>query len=87
MKNSMAFEKKFVEVVCEKIEELGISHNEFGRRAFGPPDGGRLWRSIRGVEGKKKPRKIAIHEAYDIAEVLGTDLPTLLWHVEKQFNS
>ncbi|EPR43155.1 hypothetical protein dsx2_2515 [Desulfovibrio sp. X2] len=80
MKNDDQFERVFVALVAERVEDMGMSHAEFGRRVFGGGDSGvRLWRSVRDVDGRG--RRLTIGEAYRMAEALGTDFPSLVWNL------
>lgn len=78
---AIRFERAFVALVAERVEQAGMSHSEFGRRVFGSEHGSRLWRTAREPA---RARKIILAEAYRMAEVLGTDLPTLLWQISRE---
>ncbi len=75
------FERAFVALVAEKVEAAGMSHSEFGRRALGEESGSRLWRSCRDAV---KPRRVLLAEAHRMAEVLGTDYPTMVWEITRE---
>lgn len=79
MKTAEAYEKAFVSLVAERVEDLGMSHSEFGRRVFGSTAGVRLWRSCRDFKSRR--RKLTLGEAYLMAEALGTDFPSLVWNL------
>lgn len=80
MKKDDYFERVFVELVAERVEDSGLSHSEFGRRVFGGGASGvRLWRSVRDHDGRG--RKLTLGEAYRMAEALGTDFPSLVWNL------
>lgn len=81
MEKSVQFERALVALVAEKVEASGLSHSEFGRRVFGEESGARLWRSCRDPE---RARKVVLAEAYTMAEVLGQDLPTMLWQLAQE---
>lgn len=81
MSKGTDFEIFFVDSIAERLVAMGMSHNEFGRLVFGEADGGRLWRSVRDPQNTGKRRKLSLGETYTIAEVLGTDLPSLMWQV------
>ena len=48
-----SFGRHFVSVVAARVEALGISHSEFGRRVFGASDGGRTWRAVRDPKARE----------------------------------
>ena len=79
MKNMDGFERIFITLVAERVEACGMSHSEFGRQVFGDSSGVRLWRSCRDFE--KRRRKLTLDEAYQMAIVLGTDFPTMIWNM------
>ena len=80
-----SFGRHFVSVVAARVEALGISHSEFGRRVFGTPDGARTWRAVRDPKGTGKPRVLLLDEAYAMARALDTDFPGLIWSVFQSF--
>lgn len=77
----MLYERAIVALVAEKVEEIGMSHSEFGRRIFGEESGVRLWRKCRE---STSPRKLVFSEAYKIAELFDLDLPTMLWQFSQE---
>lgn len=80
-----SFGRHFVSVVAARVEALGISHSEFGRRVFGASDGGRTWRAVRDPKGSGKPRVLLLDEAYAMARALDMDFPSLIWTVFQSF--
>jgi len=79
MKNTDNFERVFITLMIERIEDCGMSHAEFGKKVFGETSGVRLWRSCRDFE--KRRRKLTLEESYRMAAVLGTDFPTMVWNM------
>lgn len=82
MSSAEIYEQAFIKLVAERVEDLGMSHAEFGRRVFGKASGARLWRSCRGEE-QRPSRKLTLGEAYRMAEVLETDFPSLVWNLSQ----
>jgi hypothetical protein len=82
MENTDSFERVFITLIAERVEASPLSHSEFGRRVFGAASGIRLWRSCRDFE--KRRRKLTLDEAYRMADVLGTDFPTMLWNMVQE---
>ncbi len=82
MNKADIFERAFVTLIAERVEDLGMPHSEFGRRVFGETAGARLWRSCRGSE-QRPARKVTLGEAYRMAEALGTDFPSLVWNLSQ----
>lgn len=78
MEKDTIFEGLFIEAVADLVENSEMSHSEFGRAVFGDASGDRLWRAARG---ERRKRSVTVGEAYVMAEVLGLDLPTLLWRI------
>ena len=81
MEKQVLFEKAFILLLAEKVEEFEIPHAEFGRMVFGEEIGPRTWRKVRH---DPKPRRMTIAEVYKAAEVLGKDFPSLAWELEKE---
>lgn len=78
------FERAYVALVAERVEAAGMSHSEFGRRVFGDESGSRLWRSCRDTG---RTRRLLLAEAHKMAEVLGTDYPTMVWEITREAHS
>lgn len=78
MKTSSEFERDFIVLVTERVEDLGMSQSEFGKKVFGEASGDRLWRATRSPSRK---RGLSLGAAVTMAEALGTDFPSLVWHV------
>ena len=78
MENSKKFEYFFIEEIARRLDEAGLSHSEFGRQVFGEHSGSRLWRAARGENRK---RGLSLSEAFKMAEILGTDYPSLIWDI------
>jgi len=73
------YEQAFIKLIAERVEDIGMSHSEFGKLVFGKAGGVRIWRSCRDIEGRG--RSLTLAEAYRIAEVLGSDFPCLVWNL------
>lgn len=84
MKKADIFEDFFVEEITRRVEESKLSHSEFGRLVFGTDSGPRAWRATREKERK---RRISIGEALMMAEVLGLELPALVWEITQKAES
>jgi hypothetical protein len=76
------FERVFITLVAERVKAAKMSHSEFGRKIFGESAGVRLWRACRDFEGRG--RRLTLDEAYRMADVLGTDFPTMVWNMVQE---
>ncbi|XPV75163.1 MAG: hypothetical protein ACNI27_11020 [Desulfovibrio sp.] len=81
--NGLEFERQFVQLVAEHVEASEMTHADFGRRAFGS-EGPRMWRKIRDPQNAGSPRKLTLAEAYQIADALGVEFPTLVWQIHQR---
>lgn len=82
MNTSLLFERAFIALVSEMVEQKGLSHSDFGRLVFGETSGVRLWRWCRSNGGRT--RRLMLGEAYAMADALGMDFPTLVWKLTKE---
>lgn len=82
MEKNLLFERAFVTIVAEMVEQKGMSHSDFGRRVFGETSGVRLWRWCRSEENRG--RRLMLGEAYAMAAALDTDFPSLVWKISKE---
>lgn len=78
-----SYQKKFeyllVDIVSNVVEKQGGSHSAFGKEVFGAHSGIKIWLNCR-----KHRRDVTVAEAMKMAEVIGTDLPDLVWKVTKE---
>lgn len=73
----------FKKLIIDLIEELQMTHAEFGRRAFGEKDGQRLWQTIKLPNKNRKQRKISLSDALNMAAAVNGDFAYLIWQAHQ----
>jgi len=73
-------ERCFIGIICQKLKAKGIRHSPAARVVFGGhKEPVNAWRSLRNPSAKRrKPRGLSLAEAYDLAELVGEPLLSLL---------
>ncbi|MFA7164228.1 MAG: hypothetical protein WC124_00065 [Desulfoplanes sp.] len=85
MKNTPGynFERCLVHTVVEIAEKKFKNHSTFARYVWSGPSAVTRWRQIRNISGKR-PQSLTIADAFDLANAVGQELPSLCFIVDQK---